>query len=246
MSIQDNSMRDNSMNEELRLKELRHRTTNFLNLLNSTIRLKQEKLKTEEAQIACSELLCVVDAYTQVFHFISGKEKLPCSGSTNGNDSGDGVGDSDSDGAGSGDEFFKAEYLFHPLIANLKNFPNVQEQQISLEADIGSHQLRVQHAIPLALIIIESFTNTLKYAFPVEHTGPRRFFVHLDGKSSSDVSPYSHRLILTDTGVGCAHGTGEVNSGSGSGIAIMKSLAQQIDGQLEVDYSTGAVLQLDF
>lgn len=224
------SIRDNSMDEELRLKELRHRTINFMNMLNSTIRLKQEKLETEEAQIACSEMLCIVEAYTQVFHLISGKDKLP------GNDGGGDDGD--------GDEHFRADYLFHPLITNLRNFPKVREQQISLESDIGALQLKEQHAIPLVLITLESFTNTLKYAFPAGHTGRRRFFIHLDGKSSTGGTAYSHRLCLTDTGVGCGPGKGDGNSGSG--IAIMKSLARQIDGRLELDFSTGAVLQLDF
>jgi len=224
-------MNDNSTDEELRLKELqlkelRHRTTNFMNMLSSMIHIKHEKLETEEAQLACSELLCMVEAYTQVFHLISG------------NKPGGAGGDSNSDG------YFKAEHLFQPLIANLRNFPKVRQQQIRIESDIAAVQLEDQHAIPLALITVESFTNTLKYAFPAEHTGPRRFFLHLDRKSNSMVTAEPHRLILTDTGVGSRLDKSEDNSGSG--IAIMKSLAQQIEGRLEVDFSTGAVIQLDF
>src|SRR6056297_1531934 len=226
MSTQKNYSDEELRIAKLQLKELRHRTSNFMNMLRSMIHIKQEKLQTEEAQLACSEMLCIVDVYTQVFHLIGG------------NNTGGAGGDNNSNG------YFKAEHLFQPLIANLRNFPKVRQQQISLESNIGELQLKDQHAIPLALITVERFTNTLKYAFPAEYTGPRRFFVHLEKKDSTEVSANLHRLVLTDTGVGSSLGMSEGNSGSG--ITIMKSLAQQIDGQLEVDFSTGAVLQLYF
>jgi len=226
MSTQKNYSDEELRIAKLQLKELRHRTSNFMNMLRSMIHIKQEKLQTEEAQFICSEMLCIVDAYTQVFHLIGG------------NNTGGAGGDNNSNG------YFKAEHLFQPLIANLRNFPKVRQQQISLESEIGELQLKNQHAIPLALITVESFTNTLKYAFPPEYTGPRRFLVHLEKKSNSEVSADLHRLVLTDTGVGSSLGKSE--DAGGSGIAIMKSLAQQIEGRLELDFSTGAVLQLHF
>jgi two-component system, sensor histidine kinase PdtaS len=202
---------------EIRLKELRHRTTNFLHMLNSMIRIKMDRFESDEAHYACSQILSVVEAYNQIFQLLSA------------NDTSD-------------HRTIDSQQLFQKLTHILQAFPISQERQISIESNIENVPLESQYAVPLALIAIESFTNTMKYAFPPEHTGQCVFSIHFgshedrpaltlrdNGVGSSHVQTHSHRKFNPET----------ETQPSGSGISIMKSLALQIDGHLETDFSNG-------
>ena len=216
---------------EIRLKEQRHRTTNFLNMLSGMMRLKMDKLKTEEAHYICTEMLSIIEAYNQIFYLLN--EKSGTDGHTT----------------------ISSQYLFSKIVAILESFPPVQEQKVYIEPEIEAVELHNRNAIPLALITIESFTNTLKYAFPPEFSGKRIFTLQF-----KELSP-TKKLTLRDNGVGAAAVKGpsppstkpEEGGGAddsppeaGSGIGIMKSLAQQIDGELDVDFSQGTVVQLHY
>jgi len=213
---------------EIRLKEHRHRTTNFLNMLSSMMRIKMDKLKTEEARYICNEMLSIIEAYNQIFYLLN------------------------KNSYGNGHTTISSQYLFSKLVGILKTFPPVQEQNVHIEPKIEPVELHNSDAIPLALITIESFTNTLKYAFPPEYSGSRMFTIQFE-----ELSP-TKRLTLSDTGVGAAAvkgpsentstsgGADDSHPETGSGIGIMKSLAQQIDGNLDVDFSQGTVVQLHY
>lgn len=89
-----------------------------------------------------------------------------------------------------------------------------------------SQPLHVSDAIPLGLILNELITNAQKYAFPAGSTG--RIEVTLE-KSAEAL-----RLTVTDDGVGLQ----DKGPGSGLGHRLVRALAQQLAGTVELRSST--------
>jgi two-component sensor histidine kinase len=81
-------------------------------------------------------------------------------------------------------------------------------------------------AIPCGLIINELISNALKHAFPESGGGKIRVDLHLQ----------DDRLVLTvsDTGIGLPVGLGYQSTQS-LGLQLVDTLAEQLDGTIEVD-----------
>ncbi len=213
METEENSNAASSERSDVRLKELRHRTSNFLNMITSMMHLKFDHLQTKEALYICTELLSMLEAYNQIFSLISSSEDSK--------------------------DTFHSVTLFSKIERILTAFPLTKEQGIQIKSDIEHLELNTKFAIPLALVTIESYINTLKYAFPSENRDPRYYSIQLSTHHSQCV------LLITDTGVG-SNAEEDHKNKNGSGITIMRALSEQINGDFDVDFSDGTVVELRF
>lgn len=101
---------------------------------------------------------------------------------------------------------------------------------VALEMSLESHPIAIQKAVAIGLIINELVTNALKYAFP----GDTRGKVNVSFARDGDI----YHLAVRDNGVGIEAD----RIGKGMGISLVRTLANQSGGDLEVwDAQPGAV-----
>jgi two-component sensor histidine kinase len=194
--------------QAFRSGEITHRVQNFLNLLNSTVRLKSADHPSPEVRDFAGEISGFIDAFSRLHLLL----------------------------LDTGDHGPVSTKVFSPeLLDTLTGFPLVREKNIRVESRIEHTDLPRSSILPLALITIESFTNTLKYAFPEEDPAHRVFRISFShNHSSADLS-------LRDNGIGLnrAASSAPQNAGSGKGFRIMEALAGQIGGEMEITGDQG-------
>ena len=129
------------------------------------------------------------------------------------------------------------EYI-RQLAAHLFHSYGVAAERIHLETDLDNLSLHLDAAVPCGLIINELISNSLKYAFPDGREGQIR--IELRGLSDGTT-----RLVVADNGIGLRADIDWVNSRS-LGLRLVRTLAQQLGGQLQVNTSQGMEVQLAF
>lgn len=108
------------------------------------------------------------------------------------------------------------------------------ENQIELKMNIEDIQLNLDSVTPIGLITAELITNSYKYAFD-----RRKGEVTIGFNKDAGKMIYSY----ADNGKGFDSNT---NAGSGLGLSLVQMLADELDGELEIDGTNGFSLNLVF
>jgi two-component sensor histidine kinase len=105
--------------------------------------------------------------------------------------------------------------------------------RIHLEIDAPELQMSSDQAVPLALIVTETVSNAVKYAFPAGRSG--RISVRMVADSE-----LAH-LVIEDNGVGIPASRSEVDGGmrEGIGIQLIRGFARQLGAPLTVEEGNG-------
>ncbi|HTV21511.1 MAG TPA: PAS domain S-box protein [Polyangiaceae bacterium] len=109
---------------------------------------------------------------------------------------------------------------------------------VELVLDIGERVwLRVDQAIPCAMIVHELLVNAFKHAFPGGRRGEVRVACRDEGEGTVAVS-------VEDDGIGMTSLTGA--HGTGLGWTLVDAFVRQLDAQLDFDISRGTSVRLRF
>jgi len=109
---------------------------------------------------------------------------------------------------------------------------------VELALDIGDDvMLRVDQAIPCAMIVHELLVNAFKHAFPAGRRGTVRVGCKDEGSGIVAVS-------VEDDGIGMTSLTGE--HGTGLGWTLVDAFVRQLGAKLDFDISHGTRVQLRF
>jgi PAS domain S-box-containing protein len=109
--------------------------------------------------------------------------------------------------------------------------------EVTIHFDMQDISLAVDQAIPCALILNELISNTLKHAFP---TGAGTIRIELRRVADNLIF-----LCVSDDGVGIPPGFDPARSSS-LGMQLVVTLAEQLDGRLEIDRAPGAAFRITF
>ncbi|MGM0583880.1 MAG: sensor histidine kinase [Pseudomonadota bacterium] len=107
-------------------------------------------------------------------------------------------------------------------------------RRVELDIDIPSFMIATDRAVPLALLVTEAMTNSLKHAFPDGRAG--RISVSFAGEGEE-----TGTLTVADDGVGMP---ASAPDRPGIGLQLIEAFARQIDGELEVDGPPGTVIRV--
>jgi two-component sensor histidine kinase len=109
--------------------------------------------------------------------------------------------------------------------------------KIHIHLDVDKISLNAGQAIPLALIINEAITNSIKYAFPDERKG--EISICLTDECDEII------LEITDNGIGMAQDirTGLTHS---LGLELMKGLTKQLNGNVRFENKNGVTVIVVF
>jgi len=111
------------------------------------------------------------------------------------------------------------------------------ESRIQFILDIESLRLNIEQAIPVALIINEAVTNSMKHAFPNKRPGMVTINMHKNGDQVT--------LLLADNGIGIGDRPTATDTNS-LGLELMKGLAREIHGRIEFACDSGTKIRVIF
>jgi two-component system, sensor histidine kinase PdtaS len=112
---------------------------------------------------------------------------------------------------------------------------NIKKDQVKLEARIEPLNIDVDTLIPIGLIINELITNSLKYAFTEGENG----LIQIELKEDNQLL----KLTVRDNGKGYDL---ESVSKTSFGNRLIKSLIQQLDGNMTTAIDNGTVVSMEF
>jgi two-component sensor histidine kinase len=94
--------------------------------------------------------------------------------------------------------------------------------------------ISTDRAIPIALMVTEAITNSLKHAFPDGRAGTIRVAFEPDG-------PQTGVLVVEDDGVGFPEGA---PAAGGLGLQLIEAFARQIGGDVRFSDPPGAAIRV--
>ncbi len=111
------------------------------------------------------------------------------------------------------------------------------ERRILFYHNISPVQLGISQAIPIALIVNESVTNAIKYAFPHERSGNININLH---QTDDRIT-----LVIADDGIGIDPEI--INKETNSlGMKLLKGLTKEIDGNITITNENGTTITIGF
>jgi two-component sensor histidine kinase len=117
------------------------------------------------------------------------------------------------------------------------------QEKIQIHTEIEDVNIPLIYAIPFGLILNEIISNSLKYAFPENHTfepGPEIF---ITVKSLSD---HQLQVCAGDNGIGLPVDT-QLTDSSSLGLYLIRILStEQLDGKIEIDTKKGTIFTITF
>lgn len=111
-------------------------------------------------------------------------------------------------------------------------------QRIRIRSRVDDIELDLSKAIPLALILNEAITNSIKYAFPANRSGDIQIELR---KTMRD----KLRLTITDNGVGLPDNWDKLQKNS-LGLKLMKGLTEDIRGSFTIEGTFGTRIVIEF
>jgi two-component system, sensor histidine kinase PdtaS len=111
------------------------------------------------------------------------------------------------------------------------------ERQIHFHHAISPVKLGVSQAIPIALIVNESVTNAIKYAFPGDRPGNINISMRQTGERIT--------LIIADDGIGVDPAIIDKETNS-LGMKLLKGLTEDIDGDITITNENGTTISIRF
>lgn len=112
-----------------------------------------------------------------------------------------------------------------------------EDSRIRYEMDVDRIMLQEDQAIPVGLILNESITNAIKYAFPNQQAG----IIKVSMKSEKDY----YLLSIQDNGIGIKEEYSKKPSPS-MGMTLIKGLSKQLNGSLKIEHNEGTFIQVQF
>jgi len=108
---------------------------------------------------------------------------------------------------------------------------------IHFSLEVEPVQLSISQAIPLALVLNEAITNSVKYAFP----GNRRGEISIKMQQTGE----NIELIIRDNGVGMVKARDDTDIDS-LGLKLMRGLIEEINGQIQFENNNGTIIMITF
>jgi two-component system, sensor histidine kinase PdtaS len=128
--------------------------------------------------------------------------------------------------------------VYLPELVNYLSESFNLKEHIRFNLQIAAIELDVSQAIPIGLILNEAITNAIKYAFPLSNNNQISI-------SMKNMAANKTVLIIADNGIGLPAGFNTLRT-EALGIKLMKGLAEDIGGRLDIEGSHGCRIELVF
>jgi PAS domain S-box-containing protein len=197
--------------KELLIQEIHHRVKNNLQVISSVLFLKAQTLKDPVMRMLLTESRQRLRSMAMIH------ERLMQSG-------------------GQVTQINIKEYLIG-LIHEQKQALSIDPERISIDIDVEDRMMNLDQVVNIGFIINETFTNSVKHAFPVQTKGAIKVeFKQRDG---------CLQLKISDNGVGLP-GHVTVDNTNLFGVQLVKVFANHLGANLQLDGTHGTEWIIDF
>ncbi len=155
----------------------------------------------------------------------------------------------------------KSMALIHELLYQTKNLSNLMANEylnelvnfisetynfqrnikVTLKTDPRIKRIDMNKAIPCGLIINELVSNSFKYGFPDKTKGK----IEISFKMNTNTD-YKFSLSVCDDGIGIPSNKVDIDNPSTLGLQLVRSLAEQLDGKMEISSKNGTCITIQF
>ncbi|MCI4626971.1 MAG: PAS domain S-box protein [Candidatus Magnetoovum sp. WYHC-5] len=132
------------------------------------------------------------------------------------------------------------DYISSVLVDLINTFGE-HTHHIKITTDIESIFIEIDIAIPVALIINEILTNSIKHAFPDDRQGDISISIH----NLNCNNDYNTELIIKDNGIGLPQNINMDNL-STLGLSLVTALSQQLDAYIDIKNENGTLFTMCF
>ncbi len=205
----EESLKASLKEKEILMKEIHHRAKNNLTIISSLLNLQSRYINDKEALDVFKESQNRARSMALIHEKLYKSDELK--------------------------EINFGEYIRNLTTELLHSYQT--SPGIKLNMDIGDIDLDINTSVPLALIVNEIVTNSLKYAFPDKETG--NISVSFNKKADE------LQLIIKDNGIGFPADLDFKNTNS-LGMQLVTSLTDQIKGSIKLERDEGTKFIIDF
>lgn len=193
---------------EVLLREVHHRVRNNLQVITSFLSLQGREVESESARVALREAQARIRTLGLIHGQLYGEA-----------------------------HFSEVDFgtLVPALCPQLAAVYGSAPDQIRFEVTLPSRVIELNRAVPLALLVTEAVTNSLKHAFPDGRTGT----VRIDLEQGEDGAI----LRIGDDGVGLPEHSHSATRGP-LGMRLMAALADQAGVRLEIRSERGVEVRI--
>ncbi|HEX7501938.1 MAG TPA: PAS domain S-box protein, partial [Acidobacteriota bacterium] len=204
--------------KEILLKEIHHRVKNNLQVISGLLTLQGAQINDERLQRLIKE------SQSRIWTMALIHQTLYQSGNLAAID--------------------MAEYI-RTLCGNLLSSYAQVAMPPTIRFDLFPVQLVIDKAIPLALVVNELVTNSLKHAFPDGRPGEIRITLRKNKEPRTSPPVAAYDLIVADDGVGLPSGFDPAAQKS-LGLQLVSMLAKQLGGTLAIESDGGTSVTITF
>lgn len=198
--------------KETLLQEIHHRVKNNMQVVSSLLKLQADRMKDDNpAREVILESQNRIHAISTVHETLHSSDRLS--------------------------EIDPKHYISTIAGSVLQSY-QLTPEKIGVKEEIELEALSVNQAYPLGLIINETLSNALKYAFPGDQQGTVTISIRdINGQAE---------LIIADNGIGLPADLDWRNPGT-LGLKLVRTLAEnQLEGSIDVDHSAGSRFTIRF
>lgn len=207
----NNEIRRNLKTKETLLQEIHHRVKNNLQIISSLLKLQSSYLDDPAIKDVFKQSENRVKSMALIHQKLYESEDL---------------------------SNISIQRYIHDLSSHLMASYRIYPSKITMDCQVEEIRLDLKYAVPLALLINECITNSIKYAFPEDRSGSIFIrFSHLDANQ--------YRLLIGDTGVGLPSDISPETTDS-FGMRLIYLQCSQINGELTINRRDGLSYQIDF
>ena len=203
LAAHEQRLRKAEADQELLIKEIHHRVKNNLQIVASLLNLQANRIRQPEARAEFASARDRVRALATLHRHLYSEGDL---------------------------HTLNMRSFLEELCGQLFQAIGEKEgRRIRLEIEAPEIVMSTDQAVPLALVVTETVSNAIKYAFPGGRSGvvSVRLAVEVAGIAT---------LVIQDDGVGIPAGRAETETGirDGLGIQLIRGFARQLGATLEV------------
>ena len=192
----EESIRASLREKELLLREVHHRVKNNLQLISSILSFQGRKVADPSLRMALSESRNRIRTISYIHENLWTAQDL---------------------------SRISLDGIARQIPANLLSLYRLPSDSVRVSVNTGGAVMDINTAIPLALVINELFSNSLKHAFPGGRTGEIGLDIRRDGDELV--------VRFTDNGTGLPEGYDWENPET-VGFVLITSLVQQLQGTI--------------
>ena len=203
LAAHEERLRKAEVNQELLIKEIHHRVKNNLQIIASLLNLQANRIRQPEARAEFASARDRVRALATLHRHLYSEGEL---------------------------HTLNMRPFLEELCGQLFQAIGEKEgRRIRLDIEAPEITMSTDQAVPLALVVTETVSNAIKYAFPGGRSGmvSVRLAEEVEGIAT---------LVIEDDGVGIPAGRAETETGirDGLGIQLIRGFARQLGATLEV------------